>query len=641
MIKPERNDLIRTMRRHKICVLVPTYNNAGTIGNVLSRIKDYSADIIVVNDGSTDDTEEILNSFRNEIYTVSYSQNAGKGHALKRGFKKALELGYEYAITIDSDAQHYPEDIPAFVKAIVEYPGTLIVGERDLTKVDINGKSSFANKFSNFWFCVQTGKKLNDTQTGYRAYPLKKLYGLSILTSRYEAELELLVFASWNGVKIISIPIRVYYPPQSERVSHFKPALDFTRISILNTLLCIAAIAYGLPSMIWNTFYQRKIFNQEFKPFTRRKGEKMSTAVTFGRIFRSAYGFSFFTLFATAVFSPFASLYFITGKNSDKKKFRFHKMVRWGCSVISRNYPGAKTVYENKEGENLNIPALIICNHQSHLDLPALIAISPKLVFLTNDWVWNSPIFGNIIHKADFLPVSKGMETIMPKLRDIKAKGYSIVVFPEGTRSEDCSILRFHQGAFLLARELDMDIVPMVIHGAGHFLPKKSFLFCKGRITLKTLKRIERSSFSDLLLRQQASYFRKLISAEYNNMVLENEKADYFSSFVLYKYAWRGWRTVARCKKELKNSIKYESIINSGDALKRVRIINSGIGVIPLLYALVNKNTDVYAFEGNINHHAIATGTPSIPSNLHFIHAVWDCDMGEDGDYDLTLTLEQ
>ena len=218
MTYTDKDDLIATSRRYKICVLIPTYNNAGTLRDVITDVLNYSSDVIVVNDGSTDSTRQILQSFGETITVVDYKNNKGKGTALKRGFKKALELGYEYAITIDSDGQHYPDDLPKFIQAIAENEGSLIVGERDLSNVDINGKSSFANKFSNFWFCVQTGRNLKDTQTGYRAYPLKHLHGLSLLTSRYEAELELLVFASWNGVNIISIPIRLYYPHQSERL---------------------------------------------------------------------------------------------------------------------------------------------------------------------------------------------------------------------------------------------------------------------------------------------------------------------------------------------------------------------------------------------------------------------------------------
>ena len=175
-----------------------------------------------------------------------------------------MELGYSYAITIDSDGQHYPSDIPLFVRAIVENPGALIVGQRNLKDVDINGKSAFANKFSNFWFTVQTGIKLKDTQTGYRAYPLKSINGINFLTNRYEAELELLVLLAWKGVKIVSIPISVYYPPQAERVSHFKPALDFTRISILNTILCFGCLLYGFPSIFYSRIKNRRFFNGEF-----------------------------------------------------------------------------------------------------------------------------------------------------------------------------------------------------------------------------------------------------------------------------------------------------------------------------------------------------------------------------------------
>ncbi len=249
MSAPTRENLIATMRALKVCVLMPTYNNGGTAGHVVSDILGYADDIIVVNDGSTDNTASVLQSFGDRITVVDYERNRGKGHALRTGFRKARTMGYDYVITIDADGQHYASDIPLFVKAIAEYPGALVVGARDLSGVDINGKSSFANKFSNFWFHVQTGCRLPDTQTGYRAYPLRHLHGLGLLTSRYEAELELLVFASWHGTEIVSIPISVYYPPQAERVSHFRPALDFTRISILNTVLCAGAVQRRVQSV--------------------------------------------------------------------------------------------------------------------------------------------------------------------------------------------------------------------------------------------------------------------------------------------------------------------------------------------------------------------------------------------------------
>ena len=227
---------------------MPTFNNAGTLRDVVERTLQFCPDVIVVNDGCTDTSAKILSSFGEKITIVDYGKNRGKGYALKRGFKKAKELGFDYAITIDSDGQHFPEDIPLFINALEQHPNALIVGSRNLNQENMPEKNTFANKFSNFWFKIQTGVNLPDTQTGYRLYPLKNLPNLRFLTSRYEAELELLVGAAWRGTDLIPIKINVFYPKAEERVTHFRPFWDFFRISVLNTFLCIFAIVYGLPS---------------------------------------------------------------------------------------------------------------------------------------------------------------------------------------------------------------------------------------------------------------------------------------------------------------------------------------------------------------------------------------------------------
>ena len=232
----------------KICVVMPTYNNAGTLRDVVERTLQFCPDVIVVNDGCSDTSAEILASFGDKITVVDYGKNRGKGYALKQGFKKAKDLGFDYAISIDSDGQHFPEDIPLFIKTLETHPNALIVGSRNLNEQNMPGKNTFANKFSNFWFKVQTGVNLPDTQTGYRLYPLKNLPNLRLLTSRYQAELELLVGAAWRGTDLIPIKINVFYPKAEERVTHFRPFWDFLRISVLNTFLCILAVVYGLPS---------------------------------------------------------------------------------------------------------------------------------------------------------------------------------------------------------------------------------------------------------------------------------------------------------------------------------------------------------------------------------------------------------
>lgn len=234
----------------RLCVIIPTYNNVGTIAAVVESVWAFCKDIIVVSDGGTDGTNEVLRIYTNPITVVSYPQNKGKGYALIAGFKKAMAMGYTHAITIDADGQHFASDIPMFIKEMERCPDAIIIGNRNLNEKNMPQGNTFANKFSNFWFHLQTGVSLADTQSGYRLYPLTQLHGLSLITSRYEAELELLVMAAWRGTNIASIPVRVYYPPAEERVTHFRPIYDFVRISVLNVILCIGAVVYGWPMRI-------------------------------------------------------------------------------------------------------------------------------------------------------------------------------------------------------------------------------------------------------------------------------------------------------------------------------------------------------------------------------------------------------
>ena len=227
-------------------VIVPTYNNAGTLENVLQRCLGQGLPVLVVDDGCTDGTEGILEGMKGipTLGIVRHDRNLGKGSALKTGFLEARRQGYRYALTLDSDGQHFPEDIPALLAA--KGDRTLVVGSR--SQMGADGGGSFANRFSNFWFHLYTGVRLPDTQTGYRLYPLQALPSLNLLSARYEAELTLLVFSAWKGLKLQAVPVKVAYP--EDRVSHFRPGADFMRITLLNTLLLLIALFYGWPRML-------------------------------------------------------------------------------------------------------------------------------------------------------------------------------------------------------------------------------------------------------------------------------------------------------------------------------------------------------------------------------------------------------
>ncbi|WP_336515384.1 DUF2062 domain-containing protein [Pollutibacter soli] len=245
----------------KTCVIIPTYNNAGTLPQVIRDVSEYSSNIIVVNDGSTDNTSEILKEFRN-IELVNYPVNKGKGWALRQAFKRAIVLGFENAITIDSDGQHFAKDLPAFIEKMKCSPRTIIMGARNMDQEGIPGKSSFGHKFSNFWFKVETGFKCPDTQTGYRLYPLDPIRRMRFFTRKYEFEIEVLVRSAWKGIHVDAIPISVYYAPGGKRITHFRPFRDFTRISILNTILVLITFLYIKPRNFLRTLFDKKKFRQ-------------------------------------------------------------------------------------------------------------------------------------------------------------------------------------------------------------------------------------------------------------------------------------------------------------------------------------------------------------------------------------------
>lgn len=232
------------LKERSVCVIIPYYNNKGSVRDVAGRALEYCEDVIMVDDGSTDGSSLELGGL--PVQRIGYRKNGGKGHALKTGLLWAKTRGFKAAITLDADGQHFPEDIPLLARELEAHPGAMIVGSRNLREKNMPGKNSFANNFSNFWFHLQTGLSLPDTQSGFRLYQLGRLGSLALLTSRYESELELLVFQCWKGIEIIPVGVRVYYPPESERVSHFRPFADFARISVLNTFLCIIALPMRL-----------------------------------------------------------------------------------------------------------------------------------------------------------------------------------------------------------------------------------------------------------------------------------------------------------------------------------------------------------------------------------------------------------
>ena len=301
----------------KTCVIIPTYNNEKTVASVIDKVLaviQNETKIIVVNDGSTDSTHKQLQLFQNKVVLVEYKDNVGKGNALRKGFKKAIELGYNHALTIDSDGQHYPEDIPLMMNSLSENPGNVIMGSRNMNQSTVPGKSSFGNRFSNFWFYAETFIKLPDTQTGFRIYPLEPISKMKFFTTKFELEIEIIVRLAWKGVRFNAVPIRVLYDPE-ERVSHFRPGRDFFRISVLNTVLVTCALLYHHPKRLFSKQTFKAIKEEAIKPQESNLNKALSLGFGCFMGIIPIWGFQLLIGIPLAVFFKLNKVLFITSAN--------------------------------------------------------------------------------------------------------------------------------------------------------------------------------------------------------------------------------------------------------------------------------------------------------------------------------------
>lgn len=298
-----KEDIQNKFEELRACVIIPTYNNEKTLIRVIDEVLQWTNHVIVVNDGSTDSTSHLL-STRSDVMQIHFDHNKGKGKALLNGFRYAISQGYHYAITIDSDGQHYADDLPVFIAALEQNGEAVIIGARNMDQVSVPGKSSFGNKFSNFWFRVETGINCPDTQSGYRLYPLRPIRRMKFFSPKYEFEIEVLVRLAWKNIPVLPVPVKVYYG--AERVSHFRPFKDFSRISVLNTVLVLITFLYIKPRDIVRTLFNRHklaAFMRDNLLNATASDEKKALSIAFG-IFMGIvpiWGFQLVTAIALAI----------------------------------------------------------------------------------------------------------------------------------------------------------------------------------------------------------------------------------------------------------------------------------------------------------------------------------------------------
>lgn len=390
-------------------------------------------------------------------------------------------------------------------------------------------------------------------------------------------------------------------------------SLIFAKHPAMRSLAEVAII--GMATVVFMACYLPPII---FEWITKKKNQFRQAPVTLKRLLYTFVSLLVFFIASFVIVTPLTLVYRLVVPNSEKKKLWYHQMICAFTGFAVKHIPGVKFELLNKVNESFEKPAVIIANHQSHLDLVCTLMLNPKLVILTNDWVWRDPIYGLIIRYAEFYPVSDGYDKNAERLKSLVERGYSIVVFPEGTRSEDGNILRFHKGAFQLAQALNVDLLPVFIHGVGDVMPKKDILLREGKITVEVCQRIENDTFAEKNTRVLTSECHKMFVSHYDKLRDECEDVGYCLPFVRYKYLYKG-REVEQESRRMLRKIKQHTEEIENLHFNSISILNFGQGELAWVLALANRKKQVYAFESDEDKYQIAAHCVGIPENLHFL----------------------
>ncbi|HRH67144.1 MAG TPA: 1-acyl-sn-glycerol-3-phosphate acyltransferase, partial [Bacteroidia bacterium] len=387
------------------------------------------------------------------------------------------------------------------------------------------------------------------------------------------------------------------------------PALKSIAIISIIGMFCVVLISFILIPFLFNVLITKRTKAGKF-PWTLRG------------FLLSAFAFSYFVFGSVLLTVLGFFLVKIWPFGKERGKHMYHWTMAkftWSMMYIMGN---VKKKIINPLGEKLDKPAVIICNHQSFLDILSTVMLSPRVVLLTNSWVWNSPVFGAAVRMADYYPVMEGAEDSVAQLADRVKQGYSIVVFPEGTRSQDGVIKRFHKGAFYLAEKLELDILPIIIHGTGYTMTKNDFLLKDGRITLKYLPRITQTDTNfGATYSSKAKLIGRYFREEFQKLSEEIEQPEYFREQLVYNYIYKGpvleWYLKVKLRLEDYYRMFHEHLPTKGKILD----IGCGYGFMAYMLNYLSPGREIVGIDYDAEKTDLAQHNYSRKTGLDFVHA--------------------
>jgi 1-acyl-sn-glycerol-3-phosphate acyltransferase len=331
-----------------------------------------------------------------------------------------------------------------------------------------------------------------------------------------------------------------------------------------------------------------------FRILITNRTSKGKPPLTAWHLLTSVFAFTYFTI-GSLILSVFALLLVKLNPFGGKRsKYAYQFLLSKFTKSLLYIMANVRKTVINRAKEDFSKPAVIISNHQSFLDILSIVMLHPKIVLVTNDWVWNSPVFGFVVRTAGYLPVSSGIEQQMDTVRQTYADGYSIAIFPEGTRSPDGQLKRFHKGAFFLAEQLGADILPVMLHGTGHTMGKGDYMLKDGHIIVEILPRISAGDLSHGQgYAERAKSISRAFKQTYRSRKQQYEQGDWFAKDLIANYIYKGpsleW--YIRIKSRLEKN--YQSFLDLVPEKGRILDIGCGYGAMSYMLHMVSGDRDI------------------------------------------------
>lgn len=381
--------------------------------------------------------------------------------------------------------------------------------------------------------------------------------------------------------------------------------LSLAEVTIIG-MFSVVLMAYLIPPYLFNWI-------------TKEHGQYRKRPLTLGALARTWFcGCWWLTQLCIGYTIGFV-LFALCGRNEKSRAF-LHRVVTWSHRVDLRLFPGLKNEIRNPRHEEFDKPCIIICNHQSMLDPVYLMALSHKIIIVANKRSSWNPVIKRMFKWLDFYTVVEDQfENDIPMFEKYVQEGYSIAVYAEGERNPESTILRFHKGAFLLASRLNLDILPIYLHGLNNAMPRGSFAVNRTKVTMTIGQRI--SADSPLWGNDYPETTRRIhrhFLADYNKIKGELETPSYFLPLVKERYLYKGRTAYSEACKALSK----ENIERIGRIVQDTIVVENshGGGALALLAALVYPDKTVYAIEQDPDRQLLAlNSSQGIVSNLRIV----------------------